>query len=70
MRGVILAAVVVHRKWVTTKQPTHPAQQRRFARRVKNADVYKKYLHEKFFQQCQDKVLILLKKKSIGIFYE
>jgi len=28
---------------------------------VKNADEYKKILLEKFFQQCQDKFLMLLK---------
>jgi len=38
MRGVTHAAVVVHRKWVTTKQ----MRQNRLARRVKNADEYKK----------------------------
>ena len=37
---------------------------------MKNADEYKKNLLEKFFQQCQDNFLILLKKKSSGIFYE
>ena len=31
---------------------------------------YKKILLEKFFQQCQDKLLTLLKKKSIDVFYE
>jgi len=58
MRGVTHAAVVVHRKWVTTKQ----MQQNRLARMVKNADGYKKILLEKSFQQCQDNLLILLKK--------
>ena len=38
MQGVTHAAVVVHRKWVTTKQ----MHQNRLARRVKNADEYKK----------------------------
>ena len=38
MRGVSHAAVVVYRKWVTTKQMC----QNRLARRVKNADEYKK----------------------------
>jgi hypothetical protein len=31
------------------------------ARRVKNVDDYKKILVEKFFQQCQDNFLTLLK---------
>jgi hypothetical protein len=47
MRGVTHAAVVVHRKWVTTKQ----VKRDRFAGKVKNADEYKKFLLEKFFQQ-------------------
>ncbi len=70
MRGVTHAAVIVHRKWVTTKHPPHPTQQYWFARRVKNADWYKKILLEKFFQQCQDKFLILLKQKRHRHFYE
>jgi len=68
MRGVTHAAVVVHRKWVTTKQPTHPTQPSWLARRVKNADgrpspplnqkeIWKIYL-EKFFQQYQDNFLL------------
>jgi len=58
MRGVTHAAVVVHRKWVITKQMLR----NRLARRVKNADAYKEILLEKFFQQYQDNFLILLKK--------
>jgi len=38
MRGVSHAAVVIHRKWVTTKQ----MRQNRLAPKVKNADEYKK----------------------------
>jgi len=64
MRGVIHAAVVLHRKRVTTKQPTHPTQPSWLARRVKNADAYKKTPLEIFFHQCQDKFLVLLKKEK------
>ena len=60
MSGTGHAAVVIHRQWVTTKQ----MQQDRLALMVKDADEYKKILLEKFFQQCQDKFLILLKKNK------
>ena len=56
-----------------TKHPTRPTQQYWFAAfpiRVKNADKYKKILLEKFFQQCQDNFLTLLKQKNIDVFYE
>jgi len=43
------------------KASTPPTQQYRFARRVKNVDENKKILLEKFYQQCQDNFLILLK---------
>jgi hypothetical protein len=63
MRGMTYAAVVVHRKWVITKQPTLPAQQRWFARRVRNADEKRFIFLEKFYQQYQEIILILPKQK-------
>jgi len=37
--------------------------------REKNVDEYKKILLEKFFQQCQDKFLRLLKQKEASMFF-
>jgi hypothetical protein len=48
MRGMTHAAMVVHRKWVITKQ----MQQDRFARGVKNADELKKFLMTRFFSNA------------------
>ena len=43
---------------------------RRVSHKGKKCEEYKKISFEKFLQQCQDSFLILLKKKSIGFFYE
>ena len=61
-------AVFVYREWATTKPPTHPTLQYWLARRVKNAEEYKKMFLEKIIQQYQEFFLILLKQKITAFF--